>query len=430
MAVCNFFLQGTCRFGTRCHNEHPVGGRSGSAGSSAFGAGSGSFGNNSRTFGAGAAAAPRFGQPFGSAGGNSACGKPFGSNSTGSAFGGGSGSSFGVTGFGNPSSTGRSTAFGQGTTGSAFGTLAAARSTNPNRRTVAEALQAVPKDLTGPEAPTWPFTCYGPDELGLLISGTDMQFEEIRWMFYEDLRTTGNVAASTQKVNDMLRAVKQKVQEVASNPAAAYQRAQGSAAGASSAFGAGKMVPSFGSGAANAPASAFGGAAGGAFGGAPSIGTVPAASGFGFVNGSAFGGASSAFGGAVATGSAFRPGTVAGTTNQAASVFAPNSASSVFGQSGFGNAPAQTAFPAVNQPGAATAQSAFASGAPAASAFGQPAQRGFGSQPVPPNPIPTTQPPGAGAVDVNLHPAVIAAFQAPRFEYGKVPGFAPPPQFV
>lgn len=39
MPVCNFFLQGRCRYGEKCWNEHPRGGRGG-------GGGGGGYNNN------------------------------------------------------------------------------------------------------------------------------------------------------------------------------------------------------------------------------------------------------------------------------------------------------------------------------------------------------------------------------------------------
>lgn len=42
MPVCNFFLQGRCRYGEKCWNEHPRGGSRGGGG----GGGGGGYNNN------------------------------------------------------------------------------------------------------------------------------------------------------------------------------------------------------------------------------------------------------------------------------------------------------------------------------------------------------------------------------------------------
>ncbi|KNC98939.1 uncharacterized protein SPPG_05901 [Spizellomyces punctatus DAOM BR117] len=165
MPVCKFFLQGNCRFGRSCRNEHPTG-----SGGSGYGGGGG----------------------FSSGGGPR------------NRFEGGNQGGFGRQDFSN----------GQRSKSEA------------NTRAAPPSGETVKFDLLESASGIWPLTSYGLGEIHL-IREADFSFEEMRWEFYDEFKRTGSVNNAMANWQGRLAAVEKRKQEILRDPEAALRVARG-----------------------------------------------------------------------------------------------------------------------------------------------------------------------------------------------------------
>lgn len=266
-------------------------------------------------------------------------------------------------------------------------------------------------DLTS-ERPQWPYSSYGAGKNEPnLLSGLDYSYEEIRMQYYEmkggeayfnavknlDVQVNNATETVLRDLNGAMREV-ERLQKVANGNKEMGVFAQATTpapapAPTSNTFGSGG---GFGSGGATAgaPAPTFGSSA---FGSAPSSGSqVPAFGSRGTAFGSANVPSTNGFGA-----SAF------GSSASVTSAFGSAPATSTFGSapatSAFGNTPAAPAF-------GVTSFGTSQASATAPSSFGRPA----------PTPAQPSQEEKALPADV------LKAFQADKFQLGKIPEQEPP----
>ncbi|KAG0000563.1 hypothetical protein BGZ80_002995 [Entomortierella chlamydospora] len=248
--VCQYFLQGRCKYGDRCRHIHQTGQRFGSGGGFGGGGGGGFSSNNS----------------FSALNGNNGGG--FGGS------GGGGGSGFGQRGFGFAGNNNNNNSNIKGNQPPNSG---------PGAKKLAFDGNTILNDITQ-DRPLHELSSYGPGkEEPNLISGKDMQPEELRLMFYETQNPalpqitgdySGLMAAATaagagpagmqnafmQKLQQLNAAMNQEIQNISKDPQGAYQyfmnniRPSGGAASATS----GPGNNAFGTGGSGFGQTAFG----------------------------------------------------------------------------------------------------------------------------------------------------------------------------
>uniref|UniRef100_A0A4W6EBC3 Nucleoporin NUP42 n=1 Tax=Lates calcarifer TaxID=8187 RepID=A0A4W6EBC3_LATCA len=211
MTICNFFLQGRCRYGEKCWNEHPRGGNRGQQ-SRGGGGGGGGFGNRVWV------------NPNQQKGGYI---QPSSFSSHGSddwGRGGGGGSDWGRGGGGrrdnvkssefNFSSQNRFSALNSPSTFDRGGRGGAAGDEDDDKK-----LEIIQLDIDVWESSRqWWFSCYSPSKT--LVSGfTDLSPEELRMEYYST-RASGDLQGYLNGVNQLLNQWRSRVQELkVMNPA-------------------------------------------------------------------------------------------------------------------------------------------------------------------------------------------------------------------
>ncbi|KAF9090945.1 hypothetical protein BGX23_005587 [Mortierella sp. AD031] len=400
--ICQFFLRGNCKYGDRCRNVHQK-----QFGSNAFGGGGGFASSNS------------FSALSGNSGNSAFGGSGFGGSSTSV----GGGNTFGQRGFGGGGGFGGSN---NNTAGSAFGSSGAgtAVAPAPGAKKIAFDANTISNDLTN-DRPLYEYSSYGPGkEEPNLITGKDMQPEELRLMYYEAQNHTltqatgdygGLVAAATaagagpagmqtafmQKLQQLTMGMDQEIQTILNNPQGAYNNFMTTVRGAG-AGGAG-TGSTFGQNSAFGQTSTLGGggAQNSAFGQPSTFGQPSSLGGGGGAQNSAFGqisafgqpstlggaqnsafGQTSALGGGTAGQSAFGTGGNTFASAGTNSAFGNPSGNSAFGQTstlGGGGGGGNSAFGQPSVFGQQSATNPFGGGAGAGaggSAFGQPSAFG------------------------------------------------------
>ncbi|KAI9102422.1 hypothetical protein DFS34DRAFT_609102 [Phlyctochytrium arcticum] len=142
---------------------------------------------------------------------------------------------------------------GFGTTGNSFGgggggggTFGAAQNSstfNQGTNSTSVRDQTIISDLTGPEsAIRWPFSSYGFDDIHLL-SDCELSFEEARWDFYNDLKSTGQTNNAASRFREMAQNLNNRLQEIIRNPTLVINQA---VSNAPQSFAANAAVPSLG----------------------------------------------------------------------------------------------------------------------------------------------------------------------------------------
>ncbi|XP_053190484.1 nucleoporin NUP42 [Scomber japonicus] len=467
MTVCNFFLQGRCRYGDKCWNEHPRGGPGGGGGAGRGGGGGGGGGyNNNYNSRSAAPQQPRGGgggfgnrvwvnpsqqkggsyiQPssfsshgsddWGRGGGGGGGGSDWGRGGGGGGGGGGGrrdnvkSSEFSFSGQNRYSSLGTPSTFDKGGRGGGLGRPGGAVGDEDDDKK----LEIIQADIEAWESSgQWGFSCYSGFKAPL--SGfTDLSPEELRLEYYST-RASGDLQGYINGINQLLSQWRSRVQELKiMNPATraallaelnnpAPQASSGDF-GSSTVTGFGSSTSSFESKGFGAPppadATSFSFAAPSSGFGSPAAAAAAASTGFGS-----------------ATAAPTQPPSGFGSSSTAST--APSASNFSFGYpatnkpaaSGFGSASGFSFSSTANTGGGFG--SGFGAEAPAAagnsSSFGQ-TSGGFGATPAPPAAGAGS---AGGAVDSlfstqsNLTPEELNQFKAKRFTLGQIP-LKPPP---
>ncbi|XP_008299350.1 nucleoporin NUP42 [Stegastes partitus] len=237
MPVCNFFLQGRCRYGEKCWNEHPRGGNRGGGGGGGYdnrssgqqqSRGGGGFGNRvwvNPSQQKGAYIQPSSFSSHGSddwgrgGGGGADWGRGRGGGGGGSDWGRGGGggrrdnvksSEFSFSNQNKYSALGTSNTFDRGGRGGggAGGGAAAAGDEDDDKK-----LEIIQMDMDSWESSgQWGFSCYSSFKTSL--SGfTDLSPEELRLEYYST-RASGELQSYLNGVNQLLSQWKNRVQEL------------------------------------------------------------------------------------------------------------------------------------------------------------------------------------------------------------------------
>ncbi|XP_060948671.1 nucleoporin NUP42 [Limanda limanda] len=461
MTVCNFFLQGRCRYGDNCWNEHPKGGGRGGGGTGGGGGGGGGFNNNySRSSGQqqprGGGGGGGFGnrvwvnpdqqkgsyiQPssFSSQGGDDWGRGGRGGADWGKGGGRGGGNDWGGGGGG--------TDWGQGGGGRRDNVKSAEFSFSQNRFSALDSpttfnrgggggggnagdedddkkLEVIQMDMEIWEnSHQWCLSCYSNSKAPL--SGfTDLSQEELRLEYYST-RASGDLQSYLNGVNQLLNQWRSRVQELKvmnpatrtallaelNNPAA---QAPSSGFGSSTATGFGSSTSDFG---------------GKGFGAPSQAGSLSFAAAGGGVASSAAPSASAGFSSAIAAQPTSGFGSSSAPSASTFSFAAPNTDKPA-AASGFGSASGFSFSSTANTGGAFGSGFGTESSAAAGSgsAFGQ-MNGGFGTAAAPP--AAGARPAGAApdslfSPEGNLTPEELNEFKAKRFTLGQIP-LKPPP---
>ncbi|CAM4532214.1 unnamed protein product [Caretta caretta] len=196
MTICHFFLQGRCRFGERCWNEHPRGGgRSGPAAPPSQGTGRGGWGAHNQRY-TNVVQPSNFSKPT-TWGGSRDDGKAF--------F--GPSSDYGAPGSGNKSS---------GFSQNRFSALSSEQNIGSSYKDEEEKLlEGIIKDMEVWESSgQWMFSCYSPMKEKPNVSGfPDFSPEELHLEYY-NCRTNNNIQNYINSVQQLVNRWRNRLLEL------------------------------------------------------------------------------------------------------------------------------------------------------------------------------------------------------------------------